>query len=144
MFQLDSRLRQDTFLLGESELNLLLLMNDSRYPWCILVPKLEDLVELYQIPEHLQNQLWRESNILAEVLKDCFDAEKINIGALGNIVRQLHIHHIARFSDDPAWPGPVWGHSQGIPYDASTLASTRASLTQSALENWFEFGEQPS
>ncbi len=81
------------------------------------MPRREAITEIYQLPESDQQQLWRESAILARSLMQSFHADKINIGALGNMVPQLHVHHIARFSSDPAWPGPVWGHSDPVPYE---------------------------
>ena len=116
-FELHARLAADTILVGRLPLSLLLLFNDARYPWFILVPRRAGVTEIYQLPEADQQQLWRESATLARKLMQGFHADKMNIGALGNLVPQLHLHHIARFSSDPAWPGPVWGHSQPVPYE---------------------------
>ena len=116
-FELHARLAADTILVGEWPLSLLLLFNDARYPGFLLVPRGADITEIYQLPEADQQQLWRESAILARSLMQSFHADKMNIGALGNLVPQLHLHHIARFSSDPAWPGPVWGHSEPVPYE---------------------------
>ncbi len=115
-FTLHPRLAADCILIGRLPLSLLLLFNDARYPWFILVPQREAISEVYQLAEVDQQQLWRESAILGRHLMQSFHADKINIGALGNLVPQLHVHHIARFSTDPAWPGPVWGHSPPEPY----------------------------
>lgn len=139
MFELDSRLAGDSTRLAESELNLLLLMNDQRYPWCILVPKRENLSEWFELSEPEQLQLLRESMLVSAALKNLFNADKINIGALGNIVRQLHVHHIARYIDDPAWPGPVWGHSPATPYNAELLQDTASVLKSSPLSTCFSF-----
>jgi diadenosine tetraphosphate (Ap4A) HIT family hydrolase len=97
-------------------------MNDARYPWFILVPQRSGITEIFQLPESDQSQLWRESACLARNLMQSFHADKINIGALGNMVPQLHIHHIARFTSDPAWPGPVWGHSEPLPYEKHSIS----------------------
>lgn len=116
-FELHPRLAADTILVGRLPLSLLLLFNDARYPWFILVPRRTDITEIYQLPDADQQQLWRESALLARSLMQSFHADKMNIGVLGNLVPQLHLHHIARFSSDPAWPGPVWGHSDPVPYE---------------------------
>ncbi|MDH3974691.1 MAG: HIT family protein [Deltaproteobacteria bacterium] len=116
MFKLHSRLKEDCHILGQSELSLLLLMNDLRYPWFIMVPKRPDIKEIFQLSGEDQLQLARESANLAFALSTAFKGDKINIASLGNVVSQLHIHHIVRFKNDPAWPGPVWGHSKAIPY----------------------------
>jgi diadenosine tetraphosphate (Ap4A) HIT family hydrolase len=116
-FELDPKLAADSIRIGRLTLSLLLLMNDARYPWFILVPRRAGIKEVFQLSEADQQQLWRESARLAKNLSHSFHADKINIGALGNIVAQLHIHHIARFTSDPAWPTPVWGHSEPVPYE---------------------------
>ncbi len=115
-FQLHPRLAEDCIVLGRFELSLVLLMNDSRYPWCILVPQRDGIREIHELSETDQQQLLRESSLLSRLMSEHFQAEKMNLGALGNIVPQLHLHHIARHSDDAAWPGPVWGHSPATPY----------------------------
>lgn len=109
MFQLHPRLAEDSIVIGCFDLSLLLLSKDANYPWCILVPQREDVFEIHHLSEEDQLQLIRESCRLAEVMTSLFDAHKMNVAALGNVVRQLHIHHIARFSDDAAWPQPIWG-----------------------------------
>lgn len=103
------QLRQDCFILGRFPLCHLLLMNDCNYPWFILVPDREDVSEIFQLALDDQVQLTRESSALAASIGKAFDADKINIAALGNVVPQLHIHHIVRYRDDAAWPAPVWG-----------------------------------
>lgn len=138
-FVLDSRLETDTFRIGESTLNLLLLMNDSRYPWCILVPKQAGLREIYELSAKDQSTLLTESSALAKALMTTFTQEKMNIGALGNVVSQLHVHHVGRHQNDPAWPGPVWGHSQAHPYSSDSQKKTVQALSQSALANYFTF-----
>lgn len=138
-FVLDSRLESDTFKIGESALNLLLLMNDSRYPWCILVPKQAERREIYELSTKDQSTLLTESSLLAKTLMTTLALEKMNIGALGNVVSQLHVHHVGRRQNDPAWPGPVWGHSPAIPYSSDDLKNNVQSLSQSALTEYFTF-----
>ena len=115
-FALDPRLAADTFVVGETPLSQVLLMNDARYPWLILVPWRCDITEPFELSEADQAQLWRESMRLGEAMKAHFAANKLNIAALGNQVAQLHVHHIARFHADDAWPGPVWGVGSAVPY----------------------------
>ena len=120
-FELHTRLAADCIRVGRLPISMLLLMNDARYPWFILVPQRRGVTEIFQLPESDQCQLWRESACLARNLTQSFHADKINIGVLGNLVPQLHIHHIARFTSDPAWPGPVWGHSEPVPYEKHSI-----------------------
>ena len=115
-FSLDSRLEADTITLGDFPLCRLLLMNDAQYPWFILVPRRAGVTEIYHLDEADQQQLTRESSVLAATLADCFSAQKMNVANLGNMVPQLHIHHIVRKSSDPAWPGPVWGAHPAVAY----------------------------
>jgi diadenosine tetraphosphate (Ap4A) HIT family hydrolase len=136
-FTLDARLAGDTLAVGESALNLLLLMNDQRYPWLILVPKRADKAELFELSTSERAQLFEESCLVAQSLSESFAAHKINVGALGNVVRQLHVHHVARTTSDPAWPGPVWGHSPPRPYEPSELAHVRSRLRESSLASRF-------
>jgi diadenosine tetraphosphate (Ap4A) HIT family hydrolase len=116
-FELDARLAEDCIFVGNLPLSTLLLFDDARYPWFILVPRRSGVSELFQLPEPDQQQLLRESALLSKNLLHAFHADKINIGALGNVVDQLHLHHIARFHTDPAWPAPVWGHSEPVRYE---------------------------
>ncbi len=106
---LHPQLQRDCFVVGRFELSLLLLMNDSQYPWFILVPQREHITEIHHLTEQDQQQYLRESSLLSIALEQAFRADKINIAALGNMVPQLHIHHIARYQDDIAWPKPIWG-----------------------------------
>lgn len=128
MFVLDARLQQDTIWLGDYPLSRLLLMNDVQYPWFILVPRREDVSELFQLDAEDQLQLWRETTGLAEVLKDCFVADKMNVATLGNVVSQLHMHVIVRRREDIAWPAPVWGRHPAQAYSAEQLAVLKARL----------------
>lgn len=132
MFELHPRLAQDSVVIGEFDLSLLLLSRDANYPWCILVPKCEDVYEIHHLSEEEQLQLIRESCRLSEVMTSVFDADKMNVAALGNVVRQLHVHHIARFTDDPAWPQPIWGKLPARDYSEENLAE-RIKRLQNAL-----------
>ncbi|NQY26375.1 MAG: HIT domain-containing protein [Piscirickettsiaceae bacterium] len=116
MFTLDPRLEQDTIYLGEFPLSRVLLMNDARYPWVILVPRQIGLTECFQLNKADQEQLTKESNFVAQALKELVQADKMNVAALGNVVSQLHIHHVARYQTDETWPAPVWGQGQATPY----------------------------
>jgi len=127
-FSLHPRLAADCIEIGDLSLSRLLLLNDSRYPWCVLVPRRADLTEVYQLSDADQIELTRESSRLSRFLAESFGADKMNMGALGNLVPQLHIHHIARYRDDPAWPGPVWGVGQSIPYDDEALSLRVAQI----------------
>lgn len=115
-FTLDPRLQNDSFPIGPLGLCQLLLMNDKRWPWLILVPKRANIAEIHELTPLDQTMLSFETSMVAEAMKLATVCEKINIGALGNIVRQLHVHIIARNSGDEAWPGPVWGHGIREPY----------------------------
>jgi diadenosine tetraphosphate (Ap4A) HIT family hydrolase len=134
MFQLHPRLAEDSIVIGRFDLSLLLLSKDANYPWCILVPQVEDdeAFEIHHLSEAEQLQLMRESCRLSEVMTSLFDAHKMNVAALGNVVRQLHVHHIARFEEDAAWPQPIWGKLPAKSYRADELAE-RIKRLQNAL-----------
>lgn len=121
MFTLHQQLEKDCIELGQFDLCTVLLMNDSNYPWFILVPEREGIKEIYELSDDDQLQLIKESNFLSKILKKYFYADKINIAALGNVVPQLHLHHIARYSDDICWPAPVWGARPAIEYTEDQL-----------------------
>ncbi len=121
MFTLDSRLQQDCLLVGDFPLCRLLLMNDASYPWFILVPRREEVSEIFQLDGADQRQLWQETSLLAETLKDTFAADKMNVATLGNVVSQLHMHVIVRRCDDAAWPAPVWGRQPARPYEDAQI-----------------------
>ena len=134
MFQLHERLMTDTLLVGEFPLCLLLLSRDANYPWTILVPKRADIKEIYQLNSADRYQLLHESCVLAEAMQGLFSPDKLNIATIGNMVPQLHMHHVARTKTDAAWPGPVWGAVTAIDYSEETLASIQVSL-QTRLAN---------
>ena len=109
MYKLHRQLKQDTFYLGHLKLCDVLLMNDARYPWVILVPRRENITEVFQLSDADQYLLSTESAFVAKQLSSLVVADKMNVAALGNIVSQLHIHHVARYQTDEAWPAPIWG-----------------------------------
>ncbi len=115
-FQLHPRLEQDSIAIGQFSLSKLRLINDSQYPWFILVPKRPDIREVFQLSETEQQLLRQESSLLAKMLAELYSADKMNIATIGNIVSQLHVHHIVRYKTDIAWPAPVWGKFDAIPY----------------------------
>jgi diadenosine tetraphosphate (Ap4A) HIT family hydrolase len=140
MFVLDSRLEHDTLNLGDFPLCRLLLMNDANYPWFILVPRREEISELFQLDPADQQALWREATALAETLKDTFGADKMNVATLGNMVSQLHMHVIARRRDDAAWPAPVWGHQPASRYSEAQVQAIKQKLKLVLTDN-FRFVE---
>jgi len=117
MFVLNSKLQSDTFLVADLTFSRLLLMNDSNYPWLILVPRKPDLIEFTDLSFDEQTEVLREINLLGKILKENFGAEKLNIAALGNVVSQLHIHVIGRKKNDVTFPKPVWGNAPAKIYD---------------------------
>jgi len=132
-FKLDPQLKQDTVLVADWHLCQVRLMNDSRYPWVILIPKVEDVSEIHQLADEQQQLLLGESVRLSKALEQLFAPHKLNVAALGNMVRQLHIHHIVRFEDDASFPRPVWGVGDAVPYEAEALNETVNGL-QIALD----------
>lgn len=115
-FQLHAQLKQDCFIVGQFELCLVLLLNDSQFPWFILVPQRENIREIYELQSEDQQLLIQESSYFSQKLATIFEAEKLNVAAIGNIVPQLHVHHIVRYQTDKAWPAPVWGKFAATPY----------------------------
>ena len=137
MFELHPQLSADTIVIGDLPLCRLLLVNDSQYPWLILVPRRADIKESYQLDEPDRQQLMIESNTLSKLLMDHFNGDKLNVAALGNLVPQLHIHHIVRFVNDPAWPKPIWGVLPSQAYEEgiqSALVSELTELVSSKLD----------
>lgn len=137
MFTLHPQLAADTFNLGHFPLSLLLLMNDSNYPWFILVPQCDQIRELHELDDADRIQLLNESTLLSRALTQIFTPDKLNIAALGNQVPQLHVHHIVRYTRDPAWPAPVWGKLPARPY-YSAESTKLARLLTPLLGNTFQ------
>jgi diadenosine tetraphosphate (Ap4A) HIT family hydrolase len=118
-FRLHERLASDTTLVCELGLSRVLLMNDARFPWLILVPQHAGASEVFDLAEKDRTELMNEIARCSKALKTVSGAAKINVGALGNLVPQLHVHVVARNPGDAAWPGPVWGHGKPEPYDTA-------------------------
>ncbi len=119
-YHLDTRLEKDTLPIGKLELCEIRLLNDVRWPWLVLVPMRKDITEVFDLAVVDHKTLAEETVIAAVALKTITRAEKINTAAIGNIVRQLHVHVIARNQGDANWPGPVWGFGQVEPYSKDT------------------------
>lgn len=128
MFELDSRLQNDTFFVCDLTLSRVLLMNDSQFPWLILVPMRDDVAEIIDLTEQEQQMLLSESAKVSKVMQKLFSPYKLNVAALGNVVRQLHVHHVARFENDVAWPKPVWGNQSSVAYEESDAAEIISEL----------------
>lgn len=130
MFALDPQLAADTRFVAARTLCDVRLMDDRRFPWLVLVPRVDGASELFDLSEVDRRRLVDEAAEAGRALKRATGADKINIGALGNIVRQLHVHVVARFAADAAWPGPVWGFGARTPYDdlAPTIDALRRAL----------------
>lgn len=121
MFQLHERLAADTAEVCTLSLSRVLLMRDCRYPWLILVPERADVTEIHHLAPGDRLNLMAEIVEASQALERLFTPDKINVGALGNLVPQLHVHVIGRRRDDPAWPGPVWGHGAAVAYESAVL-----------------------
>lgn len=133
-FSLHPRLSADCFVAGDWPLSRLLLMNDSQYPWYILVPRRDEIREIHELDAADQTQLFRESMILSRALALAYKGDKLNIAALGNVVPQLHLHHVVRYTHDAAWPAPVWGRHPAKPYgEAAALAQIERLLPRLEL-----------
>lgn len=137
MTEIHPQLTADCILLGRFRLCHLLLMNDSNYPWFILVPEKDGIREIYQLDDADRARLLAESCELAEFLMHHFAGDKLNVAALGNQVPQLHLHHIVRYRSDPAWPAPVWGKLPPVAYTATAIDEIRAAIAQAGIA---EFG----
>ncbi len=132
MIKLHPQLENDCFVLGEFSLCTLLLLDDANYPWFILLPNRENISEIHHLSEQDQQQLLAESIYFSHCLEQVFQPDKLNIAALGNVVPQLHIHHIARFTTDICWPSPVWGAVSPTPYQSKQVQSIKNQLRE-----WF-------
>ena len=121
-FELDSRLAADSVLIADGPLSQIRAMNDARFPWIVLVPRVAGASEWIDLDGGQQRLLLAEINQISQHLKQKPGVTKLNIGALGNIVSQLHIHIVGRSPSDAAWPGPVWGSGPAQRYDADDLA----------------------
>lgn len=124
MFTLNSRLRDNTIEVIRLKLSVVLLMRDRSFPWLILVPGRENIGEIHELSPEDRSVLMEEISLASETIQRLYSPDKINVGALGNVVPQLHIHVIGRFRKDRAWPGPVWGAGPPVSYSADELRST--------------------
>ena len=130
MFELHATLDADTIKIGDFKLSKLLMIKDQQYPWFLLVPKQNDLLDICDLSDDDQRQFWEESALLSKEIKRVFSPDKLNLGAIGNMVPQLHVHHIARFKDDVAWPAPVWGAKPLKAFDDEALTERMQSVKQ--------------
>jgi diadenosine tetraphosphate (Ap4A) HIT family hydrolase len=137
-FTLHPRLQEDTLVIGQLPLCQLLMMNDSQYPWFILVPAQANLTEIYQLSPADQNQLITESSLLAKTLQQLYQADKLNIAAIGNLVSQLHIHHVVRYQTDISWPAPIWGKFPALAY-TTEQAEQEIFRIKEALQGYLSF-----
>lgn len=127
-FVLHPQLKKDCEELIDFPLSKLLLCNDANYPWFILVPKVVNISEVYQLEWEQQQQLLNESSMLAEVLMQVFQGDKLNVAALGNVVPQLHMHHVVRYNSDAAWPKPIWGEVERIAYTKQQIDKIKSKV----------------
>ncbi|GAB4543898.1 MAG: HIT family protein [Roseibium sp.] len=134
-FNLNPRLEGDSYFVADLPLCAVRLMKDANYPWLLLVPRKSDMVELIDLDESDQLQLMREVAKASRALRAVSDCEKLNVGALGNQVSQLHVHVIARFRDDPAWPGPVWGTVPPVAYEPARAEALIERLAEALEED---------
>ena len=129
-FIVHPRLVADCLIVGDWALSRVLLMNDAQYPWCILVPRREGVRDLHHLAVADRQLVMEESCRLSAAMEQLFQPVKMNVAALGNMVPQLHLHHIARFETDPAWPAPVWGKVPVRAYDDAAATARVDSLKQ--------------
>lgn len=141
IFSLNAQLRNDANVLGSFPLCKLLIIKDAQYPWFVLVPGRANVTEIVQLSPSDRTQLLEESCQLQESLLAAYQPDKLNVAALGNMVSQLHLHHIARFRDDAAWPAPVWGKHPAVPYTDAQLAD-RLEALRPHLPETFVWGKQ--
>jgi diadenosine tetraphosphate (Ap4A) HIT family hydrolase len=130
MFKLHPQLKTDTFDIGDLPLCKVLLMNESQFPWLVLVPRKEQISELYQLQETDIRQANKESLEISRLMMALFVGDKLNVAALGNLVPQLHIHHVVRNKNDAVWPQPVWGNFTPKPYSESAANIMRSKLSE--------------
>jgi len=133
VFVLHPQLAKDSELVTELDLCSLRLIKDANYPWLILVPRVADISDVIDLSDAQQQTLWQESSLLSRALKHLFTPDKLNIAALGNMVPQLHLHHIVRYQHDVSWPKPIWGQ---VPFKAYTdeLLAEQVYLIKNEIE----------
>ncbi len=128
MFTLHPQLAADTLPVAVLEVSRVLLSRDANYPWFILVPAIDGARELHHLEPAVQQQVQRESALLATAIERLYAPDKLNVAALGNMVPQLHIHHVARFTTDAAWPAPVWGRVAAVQYAVGEAEQRAAAM----------------
>lgn len=133
MFELHPTLAKDSLLVGEFELCQCRLVNNMQFPWLLLIPKKNNIKEIFELDLDDQQQLMRESSALSQALHSHFTADKLNVAALGNQVPQLHLHHIVRYQSDAAWPNPIWGGA-AAGYTDDALNTMRKALHKALNE----------
>jgi diadenosine tetraphosphate (Ap4A) HIT family hydrolase len=129
-FVLHPQLAKDTHFVSDLPLCRVLLMDEARYPWFILVPRRVEIREIHELSQDERNQLWAESDQISRALLHLYEPDKLNIASLGNMVPQLHLHHIARFQTDAAWPAPVWGKFVPQAYEPAVAAQRLQTMCQ--------------
>ena len=144
MFTLDKVLKEDTYWIGDFALCRLLLAKDANYPWFILVPRRSRVTELCDLTDADQRKFMAESTFLCQLLRRLFAADKLNVATLGNVVSQLHVHHIVRYKSDDAWPSPVWGYAPAIPYSEQRYSTLMGQLTALSEYPEFRFAATPA
>ena len=136
---LHPQLQKDCLVVGRFPLCRLLMLRDAHYPWFVLVPDRDGISEIYQLSDVDQQQLLRESTLLSRALVAAFAPDKLNIAALGNVVPQLHLHHVVRYTNDAAWPAPVWGKVAAKEYTIEGLTAMVEKLRHSLTDNDFDY-----
>ncbi|MDB5972129.1 MAG: histidine triad protein [Hydrocarboniphaga sp.] len=135
-FSLHAQLAADCAVIADAPLSRLLLMNDAQYPWFILVPRIAGLREIYELDTAGQQLLLAESVALGRAAMQAYGGDKLNVAALGNMVPQLHLHHIVRHHGDAAWPAPVWGRHPAVPYTPEQRSERLAKLGPLLGADW--------
>ena len=136
-FSLNARLEGDSLAIRDLPLCTVRLMKDANYPWLLLIPRKSDLVEIIDLEDADQLQLMREVATASRVLRQVTECEKLNVGALGNQVSQLHVHVIGRFRSDAAWPGPIWGAVPPLAYEETIEDRLIDRLNEAFADNEF-------
>lgn len=135
MAKLHTQLLKDCDVIGRFELCHVLLMRDAHYPWCVLVPDVENIKEIFELSDKEQQQLNNESVCLAKNLHSIFLADKMNVAAIGNMVSQLHIHHVVRYKNDISWPKPVWGAHPALAYSEDAIGKIKEDIRLNLKNN---------
>lgn len=144
MFQLHPQLLQDTHYIGKLTLCRVLLMNNKLFPWLILVPERKDIKEIFELAPKDRKLLIEETALISEALHKTYWPDKMNVAALGNQVEQLHVHIIARFKTDDAWPAPVWGKG-AAPYTKKSVKEIADKIREacSSIKGFVTIANQP-